>query len=374
MAFLNFTNAYSVYTAGGNLALKEQNSIDFTYTALNVARISDGTNGQSFSGNDVPVQLTIGSNTYYGWISRPIKSGGIVRGFYFWSDPQFTTLSAATNDGNMDGDSNAVDNFGFVLVVDQAYFTQLAVAGNAAPGAILNVGSSSDRVDTSLNSVIPVNSAPVGVNDSITGNEGTTITGNVLTNDTDANNDALSVTAFSINGVSGTLGTAFTIANVGSFTLNSTGIYSFGPVAGYNGTVPVITYTLSDGTATSTAKLTISVTPVNDPPASGNDTVTIIEDTATLLALTDFGAYSDPEGTPIAAVVITTLPGAGTLSYFNGTSWVPVTANQSISATDINAGKLRYTPAANSTASTSLGFKVSDGTAASTSAYTLRSA
>lgn len=103
MAFLNFVNAYTVYTAGSNPASKEQNSIDFVYTALNVARISDGSAGQSFSGNDVPVKLTIGGQDYYGWISRPIKSGGIVRGFYFWSDPTFVDLAAATRDGNMDG-------------------------------------------------------------------------------------------------------------------------------------------------------------------------------------------------------------------------------------------------------------------------------
>lgn len=369
MAFLNFTNAYRVYTAAGNLALKEQNSIDFTYSSLNVARISDGSGGQSFSGNDVPVQLTIGTDTYYGWISRPIKSGGIVRGFYFWSDPQFSSLSTATADGNMDGDGSASDNFGFVLVVDQAYFTQLA--GNASAGAILNVGSSSDRVDTSLNSVIPVNSAPIGVNDSVTGNEDATITGNVLSNDTDANNDPLSVTGFSINGVSGTLGTAFTIANVGDFTLLANGNYTFTPVANYNGAVPVVTYTLTDGTASSSAKLSMTVAPVNDPPVSTNDSISILEDATTLLSLADFGTYSDVEGTPIAGVVITSLPGGGTLSYYNGTSWVAVTANQTISATDINAGKLRYSPAANSTTSTSLTYKVSDGTATSTSAYTL---
>ena len=51
---------------------------------------------------------------------------------------------------------------------------------------------------------------------------------------------------------------------------------------------------------------------------------------------------------------------------------VDVTLNQIITAADITAGKLIYTPAANANGSayTSFGFKVSDGTAISTSAYT----
>lgn len=368
MPTLNFVNAYGVYTSGGNLALKEQNSIDFTFTSLNVARVSDGTNGTSFSGNDVPVELTINGTSYYGWISRPIKVGGVVRGFYFWSDPDFRTLSDATTDGNMDGDSSAADNFGFVLVVDQAYFTQLA--GNSAPGSVLNVGSSSDRVDTSLNAVLTINSAPVGVNDSVTINEDGAASGNVLANDTDANNDKLSVTAFSINGTSGTLGTPFVIANVGSFTLASDGSYTFTPLLNYTGAVPVVSYTLSDGQTTATAKLTIGITAVNDPPVASNDSVTVLEDTATLLSLADFGTYSDAESKPLASVQISTLPGAGSLQYFNGTSWIAVTAGQTITATDITAGRLRYTPVANSTAPTSLTFTVSDGGATS-GTYTL---
>ncbi|MGL5468473.1 MAG: Ig-like domain-containing protein, partial [Shewanella sp.] len=50
------------------------------------------------------------------------------------------------------------------------------------------------------------------------------------------------------------------------FTLNANGNYSFTPAANYNGSVPVITYVLTDGSGpTVTSTLTINVTPVDDP-------------------------------------------------------------------------------------------------------------
>ncbi|MFP5394282.1 MAG: hypothetical protein ACLGI6_22540, partial [Gammaproteobacteria bacterium] len=127
----------------------------FIPTALNLTRIDDRTGGQNFSGNDVVVEAVINNVTYFGWISRPIKSGGVVRGFYFWTDAQFTTLATATNDGNADGDSIVADNAGFVLVVDQAWFDALPTSGG-----VKNVGTSSDRVDAGLNSLLSVNGLP----------------------------------------------------------------------------------------------------------------------------------------------------------------------------------------------------------------------
>jgi len=53
---------------------------------------------------------------------------------------------------------------------------------------------------------------------------------------------------------------------VGTISINSNGAYSFTPALNYNGPVPVITYTLSDGVgATDTSTLTINVTPADDP-------------------------------------------------------------------------------------------------------------
>src|SRR5262249_6900044 len=88
-----------------------------------------------------------------------------------------------------------------------------------------------------------------------------------------------------------------------------------------------------------------------------------LEDTAYVFATGDFG-FSDTDGNGLAAVKIASLPGAGTLTN-NG---VAVSSGQLVSAADIAAGLLRFTPAvgASGAAYASFSFQVQDdgGTAA----------
>jgi gliding motility-associated-like protein len=122
--------------------------------------------------------------------------------------------------------------------------------------------------------VTAVNDAPVPVADTKTVAEDTPATGNVLTNDTDVDaGTTLTVTKFSIGGTDYAAGTTATIPGVGTIVVNADGSYTFTPVANYNGTVPTITYTVSDGTATATSTLNITVTAVNDAPVANNDKV-----------------------------------------------------------------------------------------------------
>lgn len=98
-----------------------------------------------------------------------------------------------------------------------------------------------------------------------------------------------------------------------------------------------------------------------------NGGVTFNEDTTKVFAVNDFG-YSDAEGTSMAKIKILALPSLGSLTYNNGTNDVVVTMNQEISATDITAGKLKYTPLsnANGTNYSNFSFAVSDGSLYST--------
>jgi len=113
----------------------------------------------------------------------------------------------------------------------------------------------------------------------------------------------------------------------------------------------------------------VSITASNDAPLSANQTLTFNEDSAKVFAVSDFG-FSDPDvGDSLRYVAIKSVPGAGSLQL-NGSA---VRANQSILATDIAAGKLKFTPAANANGDgyASFGFQVSDGTLLS-STYTMR--
>nr|WP_320051339.1 DUF4347 domain-containing protein [uncultured Desulfuromonas sp.] len=112
----------------------------------------------------------------------------------------------------------------------------------------------------------------------------------------------------------------------------------------------------------------------NSAPTSTNDSQTINEDTTYVLTSSDFGTFHDTDGDSFIKIQINSLETAGDFEYAgDGITWVDVTSNQDVTVTDINAGKLRFTPTAdgNGTPYATIGFKVSDGTAYSTSTYTL---
>jgi len=332
-ATLTFSNAYEVNTAT-TPAGKESNSHDFVYAPLGQVIVSDAINSRFFSGNDVSATaVTIGNTTYYGWISRPIKSGGIVRGFYFWTDADFTSLAAAQADGNMDGDSNVADNRGFLLVVDQAWFDSLGWKNQALN--IKNVGSSSDRVDAALNTLVGPVPTPTAVADVANGTPGTSggaaveaggiangiagsaATGNVLSNDTGG--DGKRVTAAGTTSASQSVTVATTSANgavvtglYGTLTLGADGSYRY-VVNDTNAHVQALrtasdtlvdtfTYRMTDASgATSTTTLSVTIQGANDAPVARDDYNTAKE------SLQTSGAYgtNDPQGSLATGNVLT---------------------------------------------------------------------
>jgi VCBS repeat-containing protein len=170
--------------------------------------------------------------------------------------------------------------------------------------------------------VNPANDAPVAANDIATTPEDTPISGNVLTNDTDTEGTALTVTQFVVNGDPATYlaGQTATISLVGTIKIESDGTFTFSPYANYYGPVPTVTYTNSDGSLTDTATLDITVIPVNDAPVAADDSYTTAED----VPLTGNLALNDTrsgDGSNVWSVVTNPLHGTviinldGTFTY-----------------------------------------------------------
>ena len=111
---------------------------------------------------------------------------------------------------------------------------------------------------------------------------------------------SLTVTQFTVAGigtntaVTYTSGTIAEITGVGSIIVNNNGTFTFTPATNYFGAVPAITYAVSDGNGgIANGTLSMTVTPVNDPPVVVNEAVNSQEDiviTGNLLA-----NDSDPE-------------------------------------------------------------------------------
>ncbi|MBH8561383.1 FG-GAP repeat protein [Nostoc sp. CENA67] len=116
------------------------------------------------------------------------------------------------------------------------------------------------------------NQTPVGVNDTATTDEDTAVNISVLANDSDPDNDPLTVTA--VNGNTIAVGTSIFLSSGAFLTLNADGTFTYNPNGqfdtlgvGENGS-DSFTYTVSDGSFTSTATVNLTINGVNDAPTA----------------------------------------------------------------------------------------------------------
>ncbi len=187
--------------------------------------------------------------------------------------------------------------------------------------------------------VTPVNDAPITVADTATVVEDTSLTTiNVLVNDTDADNDAIQLTAVS------TVGTGTVILSANDASIDYT------PAANFNGT-EIVTYTIIAGNDTVTGTLTITVTPVNDVPVANADTNTVIED-ATLTIINVLANDTDADNDELELTAVATA-GSGTV------------------AVNSDGVSVNYTPATNFNGTEVVTYTVSDGDASSTGTLTI---
>ncbi|MGB7182712.1 MAG: Ig-like domain-containing protein, partial [Burkholderiaceae bacterium] len=194
--------------------------------------------------------------------------------------------------------------------------------------------------------VTPVNDAPVAVNDSATTTEDTPVAIAVVGNDTDTDADTLTVAQVNGNPIS--LGSPVAVAN-GSVSLQADGRLLFTPSSNTSGTSS-FTYTVSDGNLLSNAAtVTVVVTPVNDAPVAGDDSINTTEDTA--VNITNLGNDTDVDGDPLSTIRVN---GA---ALFVGTP-VGVANGSVVLQAD---GSLTFTPATDYNGLTSFAYTVSDG-------------
>ncbi len=154
--------------------------------------------------------------------------------------------------------------------------------------------------------IVAVNDAPVDSDEINSTLEDTTLVvaavSGLLANSVDPDGGTPTITGFTVAGVVGTpvIGTAFTIAGKGDITINADGSYTFAPASNYNGPIPQITYTVSDGAGgTDTSTFDLSVTAVNDTPLID------LNSAATTADVTRGNAVTFTEGdTPISVALI----------------------------------------------------------------------
>ncbi|MEE2565182.1 beta strand repeat-containing protein [Hyphobacterium marinum] len=153
----------------------------------------------------------------------------------------------------------------------------------------------------------------------------------VLANDTDADGDPLTITA--VNGTAISADADFSGAGpitgplAGPVTLPSGAVVSLGSDLTYDPTAAPFaialpggttgsdnfTYTISDGSLTDTANVTVTVTGVNDAPSADNDTLSVGEDAAAAnVTATLLDGDTDPDTGETAQLAVTAINTTGT--------------------------------------------------------------
>jgi VCBS repeat-containing protein len=136
-------------------------------------------------------------------------------------------------------------------------------------------------------------SAPVAVDDSVTTDEDTAISkvaaDGLLANDTDPDGNPLSITGLMMDGATATVGQEITLTSGALLTVNANGSYSYDPNVVYEALntgesqQDSFEYTVSDGTASATGTVTLTIEGVTDGgnsgPVAGNDVSVTDEDT-----------------------------------------------------------------------------------------------
>ncbi|EJG2006533.1 tandem-95 repeat protein [Vibrio parahaemolyticus] len=173
--------------------------------------------------------------------------------------------------------------------------------------------------------ILPINDAPNAENDVITTEEDTAVTIDVLVNDSDVEGDVLSIQSASVPSEQGSVDIV-------------DGKLVFTPAENFNGEA-TITYIVTDGDLTDEAKVSVTVTPVNDSPVAVDDTTSIQEDTAvTIDVLTN---DTDVDGDKLSIESASVPKEQGTVEVVDG--------------------KLVFTPAENFNGDAEITYTVTDG-------------
>ncbi|BAK74308.1 DUF4347 domain-containing protein [Arcobacter sp. L] len=225
---------------------------------------------------------------------------------------------------------------------------------------VLSAPTEGSYTDTSATDTFTNTTGTLSASDRDTG---TTLTYGISTGTT-SGTDVIGGITYDVSKV-GTYGTLYVKSTDGSYVYvpNANAINALTSNA-----TDSFTVSSSDGSLNDTQTLTINITGANDAPTAQNKTITIDEDTITVLKVSDFGFADVDTGSALSSVKITSLASHGTLEYFNVSSWIAVTSNQKIAVTDITNGKLRFNPSLNEngTSYATFNFTVNDGTVDST--------
>ena len=235
------------------------------------------------------------------------------------------TIAVMQNDSDADGDTLALTSVSAPAhgsaVINQngtiAYTPLPNYNGPDSFGYTIGDGNGGSATQSVELTVTAVNDGPVAVDDVSTTFEDIVAMVPVLLNDRDLDGDTLTLTAVSA-------------PEHGTTAIQPDRRIAYMPAPDYNG-VDSFTYTLSDGHGgSSTARVSVTVRPVNDHPTAFDDAVTTEEDTAATVAV--LANDTDVDGDTIRVATVR-VPSHGTTAI-NPDGTIAYTPARNYSGTD----------------------------------------
>jgi VCBS repeat-containing protein len=346
----NGTYTYTPYASTQALALGQNVQDSFTYTVSDGSLTDTGTLTITVAGrNDAPVANPDSASTG----ENNSVSINVLANDTDVDNGAVLTVTAASAPAGQGSASVVANQVVFNPGTDFDYLDTGETANVVVSYTITDEhgATSSSTVTVTVNGA---NDAPVAADDTASTTEDSSISGNVLANDTDVDVEPLTVANPGIY-----------VGAHGTLTLNADGSYTYVPNAATQGlddgesVQDVFSYTASDGTASDTATLTVTVNGANDAPVANDDSASTSEDSAGVSGNV-LANDTDVDGEPL------TVASAGTYVGAYGTLTI---------AAD---GSYTYTPGAGAqaldvgeTAQDVFAYTASDGTASDTANITI---
>ncbi|WP_353411405.1 beta strand repeat-containing protein, partial [Pseudoteredinibacter isoporae] len=242
------------------------------------------------------------------------------------------------------GDSITAAGLGtFTLTADGNYtFSASSGFSGTVPPVQYTVSDGINEVNSTLNITVILPNILSDGSEVVTVPEDTVGTGNVLDNTNNPDGPSESLVNFTVDGTTYTPGQTATLTGVGTLTIEADGAYTFTPELNYNGPVPIVSYTVTDGVDSVSSTLSISVGAVNDL-SDDDETFSTQEDTP--LSDNVLTNAVNPDGPGPAEVTTFTIGGN---SYVAGDTATIVDGGVTVGQITLNSdGSFTFNPETN---------------------------